>query len=90
MSKEKETYLEHLESKVEDLQLENELMLVKLKTDHDKLKRIKNYIYKNACYDINPGKDDIRGIFSPDDLKAIIDIIEEDLWIERYGLFYSM
>ncbi len=77
MNKEKETYLEHLENKVEDLQLENELLLLKLREEREKLDRIKKYIFRKATYKDNVTSiDDIEGIFSTDEIKDILYIIE--------------
>ena len=91
MSKEKETYLEHLENKVEDLQLENELLLIKLREEREKLDRIKKYIFRKATYKDNVTSiDDIEGIFSTDEIKDILYIIEGALWIEKYGLYFLM
>lgn len=87
----KEVYLEHLENKVEDLQLENELLLVKLKEDREKLERIKKYIFRKATYkDGTTSIEDIEGIFSTEEIKDILYIIEGSLWRERYGLYFLM
>ena len=73
-------YLEHLEIKVEDLQIENELLLLKLKEDRDKLNRIKKYIFNNATYkDDYPTINDIEGVFSTKEIKDILYIIEGEL-----------
>ena len=76
----KEVYLEHLENKVEDLQLENELLLIKLKEDREKLNRIKQYIFRKATYKEGSASiNDIEGIFSTDEIKDILYIIEGSL-----------
>ena len=73
-------YLEHLEIKVEDLQIENELLLLKLKEDRDKLNRIKKYIFNNATYKEDyPTIKDIEGVFSTKEIKDILYIIEGEL-----------
>lgn len=70
-------YFKHLENKVENLQLENELLLLKLKEDRDKLKRLKIYIMRNACYvGGHPCIDDIEGVWSSDEIKHMLRIIE--------------
>lgn len=76
----KEDYLDHLESKIEDLQLENELLLVKLKEDRDKLNRIKQYIFRNAVYTNGHASiENIEGVFSTKEIKDILYIIEGSL-----------
>ena len=80
MSKEKETYLEHLENEVEDLQLENELLLLKLKEEKSKLDRIKQYIFRNAIYtNGHTSIENIEGVFSTEEIKDILYIIEGSL-----------
>ena len=74
-------YFEHLEGKVEDLYLENEIMLLKLHDAQEKLKRIKTYIMRNATYTGgHPTIDDIEGIFSSSEIKHILKIIEGEEW----------
>jgi hypothetical protein len=78
--KNKQDYLDHLENKVEDLQLENELLLLKLKEDRDIINRVKAYIYRNAIYTNGHATiDNIEGVFSTKEIKDILYILEGEL-----------
>lgn len=73
-----EELVKYLNEKVDDLELENEILILKLKDERYKLKRIKQYILSKATYVVNPTIEDIKGVFSPEEIKFIIKIIEGD------------
>lgn len=71
-----EELVKYLNEKVDDLELENEILLLKLKDERYKLNRIRQYILSKATYVVNPTIEDIKGVFSPEEIKCIIKIIE--------------